>query len=245
MQAVSKMTWIELKLKMREPIGVFFTLVFPLLLLFLFGTIYGNEPTPFLGGRGNVDNSVPGYIGMIIGTIALTGLPVALGEYREQGILRRLQATPLSSTAVLGAQVSTNIVLALIGTAFVVTSGLVVYGLAMPSAPFAVLLAIILCCISLFSLGFLLAGMMPTASAAQAAGMAIFFPMLFLSGAGLPQEMLPQSLVNFSQLLPLTHVVNLLKGLWFGEDWDITAVVVLILMFIIATILSAKTFRWE
>ena len=88
MQAVSKMTWIELKLKMREPIGVFFTLVFPLLLLFLFGTIYGNKPTPFLGGRGNVDNSVPGYIGMIIGTIALTGLPVALGEYREQGILR-------------------------------------------------------------------------------------------------------------------------------------------------------------
>lgn len=245
MQAVSKMTWIEMKLKMREPIAVFFTLVFPLLLLFLFGTIYGNEPTPFLGGRGNVDNSVPGYIGMIIATIALTGLPVALGEYRDQGILRRLQATPLSSTAVLGAQVSTYIVLALFGTVLVVLSGMVVYGLAVPSAPFAVLLAIILCCISFFSLGFLLAGVMPTANAAQAAGMALFFPMLFLSGAGLPQEILPESLVNFSQFLPLTHVVNLLKGLWFGEGWDVTAVVVLILMFIIATILSAKTFRWE
>ena len=86
---------------------------------------------------------------------------------------------------------------------------------------------------------------MPTASAAQAAGMALFFPMLFLSGAGLPQEMLPDSLVTFSQFLPLTHVVNLLKGLWFGDGWNITAVVVLVLMFIIATILSAKTFRWE
>lgn len=245
MQAVRKMTWIELKLKMREPIGVFFTLVFPLLLLFLFGAIYGNEPTPFLGGRGSVDNSVPGYIGMIIGTIAFTGLPVVLGEYREQGILRRLQATPLSSTAVLGAQISTYIVLALFGTVLVVIPGMVVYGLAAPSAPFAVLLAIILSCISFFSIGFLLAGVMPTANAAQAAGMALFFPMLFLSGAGMPQEMLPDSLINFSQLLPLTHVVNLLKGLWFGEGWDITAVIVLILMFIIATLLSAKTFRWE
>ncbi|MBE2223040.1 MAG: ABC transporter permease [Anaerolineae bacterium] len=245
MQAVGKMTWIELKLKMREPIGVFFTLVFPLLLLFLFGTIYGNEPTPFLGGHGSVDNSVPGYIAMIIGTIALTGLPVVLGEYREQGILRRLQVTPLSSTAVLGAQISTYIVLALFGTALVVLSGMMVYGLAVPSAPIAVLLAIILCCISFFSVGFLLAGVMPTANAAQAVGMALFFPMLFLSGAAMPQEVLPDALVNFSQLLPLTHVVNLLKGLWFGEGWDVTAVVVLILMFIIATILSAKTFRWE
>ncbi|MCB9423235.1 MAG: ABC transporter permease, partial [Ardenticatenaceae bacterium] len=71
MKALTKMTWVELKLKLREPVGTFFTLVFPLLLLFLFGSIYGNEPTPFLNGRGNVDNSVPGYIAMIIGTTGM------------------------------------------------------------------------------------------------------------------------------------------------------------------------------
>lgn len=245
MYAVRKMTWMEMKLKMREPVGTFFTLVFPLLLLFLFGTIYGNEPTPFLGGRGNVDNSVPGYIAMIIGTIALIGLPVTLAEYREQGILRRLQASPLSSTAVLGAQVSVNVVMVLWGAVFVVVSGLVVYGLTLPSAPVAVILAIILSCISFFSVGFLLAGLLPTANAAQAVGMALYFPMLFLSGAGLPQEILPEGLVRFSQILPLTHVVNLLKGLWFGEGWDITAVVVLLAMCAAAAVLSAKTFRWE
>jgi ABC-2 type transport system permease protein len=245
MQAVSKMTWMELKLKMREPVGTFFTLVFPLLLLFLFGSIYGNEPTPFLGGHGNVDSSVPGYIAMIIGTIALIGLPVTLSEYREQGILRRLQASPLSSTAVLGAQVSVNIVLALLGAFFVVVSGLVVYDLLMPSAPVSVLLAIILSCISFFSVGFLLAGLLPTASSAQAVGMALYFPMLFLSGAGLPQELLPEGLVTFSQLLPMTHVVYLLKGLWYGDGWDVTAVIVLLVMGIIATALSSKTFRWD
>ncbi len=53
-------------------------------------TAGNNEPTPFLGGHGNVDNSVPGYIAMIIGTTALIGLPVTLSEYREQGILRIL-----------------------------------------------------------------------------------------------------------------------------------------------------------
>ena len=39
-----KMTWMEAKLFLREPIGAFFTLVFPLMMLFLFGTIYGNTP---------------------------------------------------------------------------------------------------------------------------------------------------------------------------------------------------------
>ncbi len=245
MYAVRKMTWMEMKLKMREPIGTFFTLVFPLLLLFLFGTIYGNEPTPFLGGHGNVDNSVPGYIGMIIGTIALIGLPVTLAEYREQGILRRLQASPLSSTAVLGAQVSVNVVMVLLGSVIVIVSGLVTYELVLPSAPVAVLLAIILSSISFFSVGFLLAGLLPTANSAQAVGMALYFPMLFLSGAGLPQEILPDGLVRFSQVLPMTHVVNLLKGLWFGEGWDGTAVVVLLAMCAATTLLSTKTFRWE
>jgi ABC-2 type transport system permease protein len=245
MQAVSKMTWMELKLKMREPVGTFFTLVFPLLLLFLFGTIYGNEPTQFLGGRGNVDNSVPGYIAMVIGTIALIGLPVTLAEYREQGILRRLQASPLSPTAVLGTQVSVNIVMVLFGTGLIVAAALIVYQLLMPAAPVAVLLAIILSCISFFSVGFLLAGLLPTANSAQAVGMALYFPMLFLSGAGMPQEILPDGLVKFSQLLPLTHVVNLLKSLWYGDGWDITAVVVLLIMFMVAALVSAKTFRWE
>jgi ABC-2 type transport system permease protein len=239
------MTWVELKLKMREPVGTFFTLIFPLLLLFLFGTIYGNEPTPFLGGRGNVDNSVPGYISIIIGTIALIGLPVTLGEYREQGILRRLRATPLSSTAVLGTQVSVHLVLALFGAALVVASSFIVYGLLRPTAPIAVVAAFILSCLSFFSVGFLLAGLLPTANSAQAVGMALFFPMMFLSGAGLPQEILPDSLVRFSQILPLTHVVNLLRSLWYGNGWDGTAVIVLIAMFIVSALVSAKTFRWE
>jgi ABC-2 type transport system permease protein len=245
MQTISKMTWVELKLKIREPVGTFFTLIFPLLLLFLFGTIYGNEPTPFLGGRGNVDNSVPGYISIIIGTIALIGLPVTLAEYREQGILRRLRATPLSSTAVLGAQVSAHMVLALLGAALVVGSSFIAYGLMRPSAPIGIIAAIILSCLSFFSVGFLLAGLLPTANSAQAVGMALFFPMMFLSGAGLPQEILPDALVRFSQILPLTHVVNLLRSLWYGTGWDETAVIVLIAMFIISAIVSAKTFRWE
>ena len=95
------------------------------------------------------------------------------------------------------------------------------------------------------SVGFVLASLLPTATSAQAVGMALFFPMLFLSGAGLPQQMLPQKLVDFSRFLPLTHVVNLLQDLWYGNGWNVTALLVLLGLMVVATAVSVRYFRWE
>lgn len=245
MKALTKTTWVELKLKLREPVGTFFTLVFPVLLLFLFGSIYGNEPSPFLGNRGNVDSSVPGYIAMIIGTTGMIGLPIALSVYRENGILRRFRATPLTPITILSAQVLVNLAIALVGMAFLIIAGLFIYDLTLPEAPFSTLLAVIVSGLSFLSVGFVLASLMPTATAAQAVGMALYFPMLFLSGAGLPRQLLPQSLVDFSQFLPLTHVVTLLQDLWFGNGWNVTALLVLAGITVVATAVSIRTFRWE
>jgi ABC-2 type transport system permease protein len=245
MQALTMMTWVELKLKFRDPVGIFFTLIFPLLLLFLFGSIYGNEPSEFLNGRGNVDNSVPGYIAMIIGTAGMIGLPIALSVYREQGILRRFKASPATPALVLGSQVTVNLLVSLLGMAFLLIAGFFVYDLVLPEAPAGAVLAILISGLSFLSVGFVLASLAPTASAAQAAGMAIYFPMMFLSGAALPQQMLPETLVEFSQYLPLTHVVNLLQDLWHGGSWNLTALLVLLGMMLAATAVSVRTFRWE
>jgi len=245
MNALIKMTWIEFKLKFREPVGTFFTLVFPLLLLFLFGSIYGNDPSDFLDGQGNVDYSVPGYIAMIIGTTGMIGLPIALSVYREHGILRRFRASPIRPGLVLGSQVAVNLCLSLVGMALLVIAGFFVYDLALPEAAVGVFLAVIISGLSFLSVGFVLASLIPTANAAQAVGMALYFPMLFLSGAGLPQQMLPEKLVAFSQYLPLTHVVNLLQDLWYGNGWNTTALLVLGGMTAVAVVVSTRYFRWE
>jgi hypothetical protein len=55
MKSLLKMTWMETKLFLREPVGAFFTLIFPLMMLFLFGSIYGNTPSKYLNGQGTVD----------------------------------------------------------------------------------------------------------------------------------------------------------------------------------------------
>lgn len=247
MHALTKYTWTEFKLYLREPIGAFFTLIFPLMMLFLFGSIYGNEPSPLFNGYGSVDVSVPAYTAMIIGTTGILNLAITMSAYREKGILRRLRATPLRPQVILVAQVVVTFMMTVAGMLLLVLAGNLFYNLRFDGNPVSVVLAFILGSFSFFSLGFVLAGIMPTARTAQVVGMAIFYPMLFLSGAGIPLELLPEGVRKFSAFLPLTHVVTLLRGLWIGEAWSqhITEVIVLTGVLFAGMIISAMTFRWE
>jgi len=247
MKSLLKMIWMEAKLFLREPVGAFFTLVFPLMMLFLFGSIYGNEPTQYFGGYGTIDISVPAYTAMIIATTGLVGLTVTMASYRENGVLRRLSTTPISPLAVLAAQVIVLFLMTTVGMVLLVIAGKLVYHMRFEGNIISVLAAFVLCSLSFFALGFVLAGLMPTARTAQVVGMVLLYPMLFLSGAGFPREFLPEAIKKISPFLPLTYVVNLLRGLWVGEAWSqhLTEVIVLTAMLVVGGFISSKTFRWE
>jgi ABC-2 type transport system permease protein len=77
--------------------------------------------------------------------------------------------------------------------------------------------------------------------------MVIFYPMMFLSGAGMPIEFLPPSLQRVSDFLPLTYVARLLRGLWFGEPLvdHLFEVVVLAGILVVFGVAAARYFRWE
>jgi len=245
MKSLQKMILIESKLFLRQPMAAFFTLIFPLFLLFLFGSIYGNEPSELLGGRGNVDVSVPGYIAMIIATAGLTNLPIVLATYREQGILRRYQASPVSTTTILLAQVAVSALTAVVGGGLLVLAGVLVYDLVLPVSVWGTLLAFILGSLSFLALGFLLSGILVTSRTATAVGNALLFPMIFLSGAALPRQILPENIQRIGDFLPLTHVVNLIQDLWFGGSWNDLSLTVVIGVMLLAGLVATRTFRWE
>lgn len=245
MKQLWKLTWTELKLGLREPLAAFFTLVMPVMLLVVFGGVFGNEPLPFLAGYGQVDLSVPGYFGMIIGTIGMISLPITLASYRQNGILRRLQATPLRPAAVLWAQVAVNVLMAALGMILLVVVGRLLYDLRPPQVSLALVPAIALGAFSFFAVGFTMAGVMPTPRSAQAVGMAIFFPMLFLSGAAMPRQIMPEAVQRIAELLPLTHVVILLEDLWLAGSWNLVSLAVVVGLLLVGLVVSRYTFRWE
>jgi ABC-2 type transport system permease protein len=170
-----------------------------------------------------------------------------MAAYRENGVLRRLRTTPVSPLVVLAAQVVVVFCMTLLGMLLLVAAGKLVYHVRFEGNAFSVLGGFVLCSLSFFGMGFILAGLMPTARTAQIVGLVLLYPMMFLSGAGFPRELLPEAIKKVAAFLPLTYVVNLLRGLWVGEAWSnhLLDVGVLAAMLILGVVISVKTFRWE
>jgi ABC-2 type transport system permease protein len=247
MRSLWKLTWIECKLYFRLPVYAIFSMLIPLMVLFIFGGIFGNEPSPMYGGRGSVDVSIPAYTAMIIAVSAFISLIINLANYRERGILRRFRATPVRPAVILGAQLIMQFVMTLAGMVLLIVAGKIFFGLRFDGNALSVLGAFILSCLSFFAFGLVIAGIMPSVRMASIVGNVLLFPMIYLTGATIPMEVLPQGMRDFSRFIPLTHVVTLLQGLWKGDAWaqHQTEVVVLIAILVISGILAVRFFRWE
>jgi ABC-2 type transport system permease protein len=247
MKSFLKFVSVNLKLYLREPITAFFTLGFPIMLVLIFGAIYGNQPTPLFGGYGSMDVSMPGYTALILGAVGFMTVAINTSSYRDMGILRRFRATPLRPLTYILADVTTNLVMTLLGMIGVVLVGWLLYRVRFEGQPVSVILAVILSALAMFAIGYLIASLAPTARAAQVISMVIFYPMMFLSGAGMPLEILPATIRRISDFLPLTYVARLLRGLWFGEAWGdhLLEVAVLGGILVVCTALAARLFRWE
>jgi ABC-2 type transport system permease protein len=247
MKSLLKMTWMEARLFLREPVGAFFTLVFPLMMLFLFGTIYGSNPPPGSSVQGAIEALIPAFTAMVIGMIGLMPVTITMATYRENGILRRLRTTPVSPLVVIAAQVVVVFVMTSLGMLLLVTAGMLVYHVRFEGNVFSMLGGFVLGSLSFFGIGFILAGTMPSARTAQIIAMVLNYPMLILSGAAWPRELMPAAVQKVSAFVPLTYVVNLLRGLWTGDSWSdhLLDAGVLAGMLLLGIIISAKTFRWE
>ncbi|NMD41682.1 MAG: ABC transporter permease [Firmicutes bacterium] len=245
--ALVNLTLLELKLFTRNYLNMFFLLIFPMLMLLLFGGIFGNEPEAIFGGYGTVDISVPAYAGLIISVTGLMSLPLTLCEYREKKILKRFKATPLSPIYVVVSQISVHLLMTIAGMLLLFVAARVVFNLQFVGKVLPVTAVFLFSTLSIFSLGFLVAAVAPNMRAATAIAYLIYFPMLFLTGATIPIELMPELMRKIAAVLPVTHVVRAMKAAWLGEALSSVSTSLLILGAFLAlcTLLSLKFFRWE
>ena len=239
------LTRVELKLFMREPAAMFFTLAFPLMLLFVFGGIFGNEPTEWMDNLGSIDVSVPGYMGLIIGTTAFMTIPIVISEYRHQGIFRRLRATPLNPMTIIGAQTLIYLVVTLIGLALLYIAGRIVYDLYVPRQPFALILVLTVGFLCLAAMGFLIGSYFSTSRTTQVVGNIVYFPQMFLAGAAMPREMFSDRLQFWTEWMPLTQVISLIKRVWWGEPVNWWSLAYLLAIAIVCVVISSRIFKWD
>ncbi len=247
MKSLLKMTWMEAKLFLRDPLSAFFTLVFPLIYLFMYGAISGNQPSPMYAGRGAIEAAIPSLTAVVIAMTGLMATTMTLATYREKGILRRLATTPVRPLVVLTAQVIVLFSMTCLGMLLLILAGWFFFNVRFAGNAFSLLGGFILSSLSFFGIGFILASLTPTVRTAWVVAMVLLYPMLFLSGAFFAIELLPPVVQKISAFMPLTYVVRLLNGLWVGQPWGdhLLDVGVLTGLLLAGVIVSSKTFRWE
>ena len=246
LKGLFKLSWIETKIFLREPLGVIGTLGLPLVVFILFGRAVVSGS----GGSAAMDDApfnVAILAALLIAFGAVQSLTAIIAIYREGGILKRLRATPLSPVAILGAHVIVKLVLTAATLGLLVLAGRRIVPGGLPADLLSFAAAVLLSTLSILSMGFVLASVVPTARFAQPLGAALLYGMLALSGLFFPIELLPPALRGVAYLLPTTHAVSLMQGLWDGAGWAAQwrSIVALLLVFGACIGLSARWFRWE
>jgi ABC-2 type transport system permease protein len=243
-----KLTWLEIKIFLREPLGAFGSILFPVLVFVVGSRLLGGRVTPGpIASTGFIGVGLPVLAAVLVALSGVLSLVTIISIYREGGILKRLRATPLRPLTILTAHVLVKLALTVASLALLVLAGKRYYPSNIDVPVFGFAMALLISTWSILSIGFLIASIVPTARFAQPIGAAILYPMLGICGLFVPLQSLPPALRAVARVVPLTYAVSLLQGIWKGEAWSahIGDVLALIAVFAICSALSAKVFRWE
>ncbi|MDH3260594.1 MAG: ABC transporter permease [Acidimicrobiia bacterium] len=252
MTSLLKMTWVETKLFLREPVTVLFTFALPLMVLYVLGGVFGNEGDTggnggfvVYGGYGPTNWYTPAYVGLAIAGVAMIGVPAHIAEYRERGVLRRLRASSVSRTGFLSAQLIVSFFIAAIGSVLLLAVAFPSTEVDTPVSAGLFLIAFVLGAVCFSAFGILVGTVLPTARAAQSAGLLLWFLFMFVSGAGPPPEVLPESLAAIGEYAPLTPVIKMLQEPWLSGEWAVGPSVAVLAIGVVSAGAAYFLFKWE
>ena len=224
----------EAKLFVREPIGLIFVFAFPILTVLIIGSSFEADD-PAFGGVAPSSYYIAAYIGVVLAAIGLVMLPVHLASYRERGVLRRFQASHFTPWSLPIAWIAVATVLAAAAIATLLVTTQLVFGVPGIDDVPGTILALALGVWTSINTGIVLGLVLPTARAAQSAGLALFFPSFLLGGAGPPPDVMPAAMRTIANIVPTTHVVKAIQHPWLGIGGSSTPHLVVLVAIGVAT----------
>ncbi len=197
---------------------------------------------------GYIDFLMPGVIGMSIMQLGLFSVAFSFVTMKREGVLRRLLATPLNPATLLVAQVFTRLVVVVIQTVILAAVAVFVFGAEFAGNFFAVLLAAGMGGAVFLALGFAVSGWARTEQQAAPLANIVSLPMMFLSGVFFSRDVLPNVLRTVTDYLPLTYLVEAIRGMTVQGDSIVTQwpnFLGLAVWLVVAFVIANRLFRWE
>lgn len=237
----------ELKLSIRDMNMPIFAIIMPVVVTLILGMVYGTRSAFEGAGYTFVEQSFGALSTIAVCAGGVMGLPLVLSDYRGKKLLKRFRVTPTSPAMLIAVQVAVYALYALASLILVYLTSVIFFGYSLRGSWFSFLGAYLLVTASMFSIGVLVGGLAPNMKIAGVLTSLLYFPMLVLSGATLPYEVMPPALRHAADILPLTQGIKLLKAASLGLPMDgiLFPLLLMATLTVVCTGISLRCFQWE
>ena len=244
-----RLFWHELKgellLYTRSRELAFFTFLLPMIFFILLGSTYGSDTVDGVKGSRFL---LAGMIGYGAISIAFAGLAIVVVIRRENGVLKRLRATPLPAHSYVAALLCAFLAAFAVEVICLILLGRVLFGIPVPDQLGSLVLALLLGAVAFCGLGIGITALIKSAEGASAVVNAIYLPAAFLAGAFFSPHHFPSVLRAIADVLPLTYFLRLTRNVMLHGDtfWSQgTNIAVVAAWGALGVIVALKAFRWE
>ncbi len=239
----------EQKVFWRNPAAVFFTVMFPVIFLLIFSSLFGSEPIEELGGIETTVYYVPGIVTLAVVSATLVNVAMRMVEMRESGRLKRVRGTPLPTWAYVSSRIGNALVVSVLMVVLITAISHVFYDVPIPTNTIpAILVTLLVGTFAFCSLGLALSTVIPSEEAAPPITNFTVLPLYFLSGVFIPENEIPEGVLDVAAIFPIRHFFQALLTAFdpattgAGFEWGHLAVVAA--WGIAGMVLAVRFFRW-
>jgi len=243
MKAYRALTASQLRLAFRDKQVLFFNYLFPLVFFFLFAVMLRAE-------RGGAVITMIVTNVLVIGVLGngFFGAGIRAVVEREQNILRRFKVAPISPIPILGASLTTGLLLFLPSIFFTFGLAHVIFEMALPGRPLSVLIFLAVGALAFRAIGLIVAAVSNSVAESNVLVQILYMPMLFMSGAMFPASIMPRWVQTFSQFIPSSYLVSGVQSIVtqnesLASNWK--PLFALVTTFAIGLFVATRLFRWE
>ncbi len=193
-----------------------FTFAFPIMFLVIFASLDKGQHLSSRGGIPYDDFFVPGILAYGVIATTFVNLAISTAILRDEGVLKRMQGTPLPRWAYVAARIGSTFVIMLAMTVVVVGLGTALYGVHVRAGALPGLIITLLLGTAAFTtIGIGITRFIPTAESGPVVVNLAVLPLTFISNIWFPTDSLPKVLKEIANVFPIKALAS---GLQYGFD---------------------------
>ena len=241
----------QLRLFVRVPVAVFFTIALPLVMLIIFNALFANSAVTTDEGSWPTRQFYTAGLAVFTAVSATyTNLANMVPLRRDEGVLKRWRGTPLPTWVYVVGAVGASVIIAIVGVVVMLGLGVVAYGLQVEAAKVPAMVITFIVGVAAFAaLGMAVAALIPSAASASAVANATILPLAFVSNVFVVITDPPRWIAVIGDVFPLKAFVTSFQDAFnptvAAPAIDVGALGYLALWGVVGAVVAVRRFRWE